>query len=322
MTAYVDANGNGMRDTGDAAKQSVQVYLDKNDDGKLDAGDVSKRTHSNGRATFTGVAVGTYVIRIATPSGYTVSGALRRSPPSPPIRPAPSPSASPCPAPATSAAPAPAPSAAWSPATPTATASSTTATAPLGGHHVWLDLNGDGVEQSYEPTATTHAGSGKFLFSDIPAGTYAVDEVVPSGKVQTAPLTDENDYTVKAGQTRVVTFLLHTGTAAAGTASITGSIVDDKNGNGVANTGEVGLAGRTVYLDTNANGVDDSTEPSTTTDSTGAFSFAGLAAGSYVVRTVLTKDWSYTGAAASAALQVTLDDGQAATGVTITEMKG
>lgn len=56
--------------------------------------------------------------------------------------------------------------------------------------------------------------------------------------------------------------------------------------NGIGN-GLAPVAGETVYLDQNDNGVPDSGEPTTTTDSNGSYSFTGLAAGTYNVREVV-----------------------------------
>ncbi len=57
---------------------------------------------------------------------------------------------------------------------------------------------------------------------------------------------------------------------------------------------EPGLPGWTIYVDTNANGLLDSSEPSTVTDATGAYSFPDLFAGSYIVREVNQPGWLQT----------------------------
>ena len=67
-------------------------------------------------------------------------------------------------------------------------------------------------------------------------------------------------------------------------ATIVGIAFNDLNGDGVQDGGETGLGGVQVYLDSNNNGVFNTGEPSTITDPTGAYSFSGLAAGTYVVR--------------------------------------
>src|SRR5581483_10340167 len=53
--------------------------------------------------------------------------------------------------------------------------------------------------------------------------------------------------------------------------SISGTLWNDANGNGVQDTGETGLANWTVYLDQNRNRVQDAGEATTTTDGTGHY---------------------------------------------------
>jgi glutamine cyclotransferase len=72
----------------------------------------------------------------------------------------------------------------------------------------------------------------------------------------------------------------------AGTASISGIVFDDANGNQARDAVEQPRAGTVVYLDLNDNGALDATEPQTTTAANGSYSFANLDAGSYVVREI------------------------------------
>jgi hypothetical protein len=68
---------------------------------------------------------------------------------------------------------------------------------------------------------------------------------------------------------------------------ITGRVFEDDNGNGVKDAGEVGLAGQTVYLDTNGDGLYQPGEPATLTDRNGEYVFVRLRLDSYVVRQVI-----------------------------------
>lgn len=97
------------------------------------------------------------------------------------------------------------------------------------------------------------------------------------------------------------------------TASITGKLWNDTDADGVIDTGEASLASRTVYIDSNNNAIKDSTEKSTITDSAGAYNFASLLAGTYIVRQVVPAGWSQTSPTANAAQSVVLTTGQAAT---------
>ncbi len=74
--------------------------------------------------------------------------------------------------------------------------------------------------------------------------------------------------------------------AAVSTGSISGVVFRDFNLNGKQDSGEPGLAGQTLFLDLNNNGVLDSGEPTATTNASGAFSFAGIVAGTYTLRDV------------------------------------
>jgi serine-aspartate repeat-containing protein C/D/E len=68
------------------------------------------------------------------------------------------------------------------------------------------------------------------------------------------------------------------------TGSISGHKFNDLNGDGVQQAGEPGLAGLTVFLDTNNNGILDNGETSTTTDANGDYTFPNLGPGTYFVR--------------------------------------
>ena len=76
--------------------------------------------------------------------------------------------------------------------------------------------------------------------------------------------------------------------------SITGSIWNDEDGDGVKDDSEPYQEGWTVYLDTNQNRLRDSDEPFVTTDSAGKYVFNGLDAGTYFVGVDLPLGWGQT----------------------------
>ena len=76
--------------------------------------------------------------------------------------------------------------------------------------------------------------------------------------------------------------------------SISGTVFNDANGNGVQDAGEKGLAGQTVFLDLNKNGKLDAGEPTATTNGAGFYSFAREASGSYRVEVVQPTGWVFT----------------------------
>jgi len=73
ISGYVwdDLNANGAKDGSESNYLNrAQVYLDLNNDGHLESGEPSVRSRTNGNYTFTGVAAGTYRVRINPPAGY------------------------------------------------------------------------------------------------------------------------------------------------------------------------------------------------------------------------------------------------------------
>jgi GH25 family lysozyme M1 (1,4-beta-N-acetylmuramidase) len=90
---------------------------------------------------------------------------------------------------------------------------------------------------------------------------------------------------------------------------VTGSVFLDVNGNGQLNTGEPPLSGRTVYVDANNNSALDTGEKSTTTNSSGVYSFS-LNPGTYQIRQVLPTGWYQTVPFNKAARSATVTSGQ------------
>jgi beta propeller repeat protein len=81
-----------------------------------------------------------------------------------------------------------------------------------------------------------------------------------------------------------------------GTAATTGQISgfkwNDLDGDGVREADEPGLAGWTIYLDNNQNGVFDDDEVSALTDANGQYVFPGLEPGDYIVGEVQQPGWT------------------------------
>jgi SdrD B-like domain/PKD domain/Right handed beta helix region len=71
------------------------------------------------------------------------------------------------------------------------------------------------------------------------------------------------------------------------TGSVTGTVFNDINGNGAQNSGEAGIAGITVYLDSANTGSFKSGDPETTTNASGVFTFSGVPTGANIVRQIL-----------------------------------
>ncbi len=78
--------------------------------------------------------------------------------------------------------------------------------------------------------------------------------------------------------------------------TISGTVWNDYNSSGTADTGEPGLAGWTVFLDANNNGKLDPGETSVVTGADGTYQFTNVVPGDYYVREVLPQSgWTQTG---------------------------
>ena len=169
------------------------------------------------------------------------------------------------------------------------------------GDRVWLDSNGDGVQDPGEPgldgvlvhlldpsgglaRGTATSGGGFYRFDDVPPGNFAVRVVaasLPAGLVPSydldgigtphhavVPLVDTSRLDVDFGYRRAV--------------SIGDRVWTDTNGDGVQDGGEAGIDGVTLELVDGAGNVVDTA----VTASDGLYSFEDVADGSYTVRVV------------------------------------
>lgn len=142
---------------------------------------------------------------------------------------------------------------------------------------LFIDLNGNGIYDEGEPITTSNQ-DGYYIFDDLYPGTYTI--------IASVPLPDGYDIlvspgtvTVGEGEDLTADFL-----SQARPVAISGFVWDDRNGNGVQEPDENGFAGVTVFLDSNNNATLDGGEPATTTDNTGAYAFANLDHGNFLIR--------------------------------------
>ncbi|HBK05031.1 MAG TPA: hypothetical protein DDZ81_04120 [Acetobacteraceae bacterium] len=187
------------------------------------------------------------------------------------------------------------------------------------GNTVWLDTNGDGLDNNGEAgvagvtvdllngtgssviaTTTTNA-TGGYQFTGLAAGTYEVQFVAPTGDTFTAQNATSttgaiNSVANGSGLTSVITLTagqvdnqVNAGLLVP-SAALGSTVWMDTNRDGLLSAGENGVAGVTVEL-LNASG---SVLATTTTNSSGTYAFTGLNAGIYEVAFVAPSGDQFT----------------------------
>ena len=154
------------------------------------------------------------------------------------------------------------------------------------------DVNGNGVQDSEDTGVegvtiqllkdgvvvqeTTTGPNGFYSFTVCDPGTYTVQEVVPTGWIQTGPIGGQSTFTAVSGQDQTANFLNFE------LGRICGTKWYDFDHDGVQDASESGIAGWKIEL------VKDGSVVATEyTDADGAFCFEGLTAGDYTVREVM-----------------------------------
>ncbi len=307
-TVFVDWDGDGAQDAGEPGLENVTVYLyrDTSGNGTLDSGEPllqTATTGSNGFYQFTNLPGNgaDYIVKINTsslPGGYTLTadpvGALDHQ------------------------------AAYELTAASVDTADFGYQPRGFGsiGDTIWADSNGNGVQESGEEgisdvlvklyvwnddgdgvyesgelgpfvAETTTSGTGGYLFSNLPAGKFIVS-VDGSNFTSGQPLagltvSGDPDGTRDSLHPLTLTAARSYLTADFGyTSSAIGDLVwQDNNGDGLWQTNEPGIANvlMELYLDENNDGIADGAAIATaTTDSSGRYSFQGLAPNNYLVR--------------------------------------
>ena len=166
---------------------------------------------------------------------------------------------------------------------------------PMGDVTVYVDLDRDRQPDANEPKTQTNELGGYF-FDDLAPGVYFVREVVPAGYVDPPTGTQNGNRVVEVTpgkRQRGQNFGNVRG------ATVSGTVFNDLNGNGVRERTEPSLAGGTVFVDMNNNGTHDTGEPSAvSTDSNGSWSIGGVAPGTRVIRQVPPSGFRQTAPAA------------------------
>ena len=103
------------------------------------------------------------------------------------------------------------------------------------------------------------------------------------------------------------------------TGSISGTVFNDVNANGLRDGGDFGLSGWLIYADLNNNNKLDANEPSTFTDNSGAYRIGSLGAGNYIIRATPKLTWRQTTPFNNWGVHVTLVTGQSALNANVGE---
>jgi hypothetical protein len=178
----------------------------------------------------------------------------------------------------------------------------------LSGWTVFIDFNNTGTFASNDVSTVTNS-SGNFTLSDLPGGTFTVDQEVQTNWRQTVPASGGHTVSVTYEQT-----VANENFADQQEGSISGQMFNDLNGDGVREISEPVLSGWTVYIDTNNDGSYDTGDVQQTSGSNGVYSFLNLTAGTYVIRQTTPSGWRRT-VPGSLPITVTLMAGEAITGI-------
>lgn len=164
------------------------------------------------------------------------------------------------------------------------------------GWTLFLDMNGDGALTAGEPTTTSDT-NGDYLFAGVPTGNVTIYAIPQGGFAPIAgglfPLQGALDHytvTVTAGDSIGRDF----GNLIPPVGTIRGAVWNDANGDGIRAVDDAGLAGRTVFIDLNGNGIIDASEPTRTTGADGTYSFVDIHTGVYRVVEVMPEGWIST----------------------------
>ncbi|CAA9487014.1 MAG: hypothetical protein AVDCRST_MAG85-1007, partial [uncultured Solirubrobacteraceae bacterium] len=294
-TVFDDADGDGSRDGGETGHGGVRVFLDEDGDDAFTTGEPSTTTAADGTWDL-GVEAGTHDVRTELPADTRcdVPAGCERS--------------------ATVASGETADGldfALWQTASIGGTLTEDedadgSGDAPLAGRTVYADLDSDGAKDDGEPGATT-AGDGTYTISGLSPGTHAIRLVAATGSTCSVPDPCIRSVTVASAAAETgADFTVWRD------ATIDGVLVEDSDGDGTRDSGEIGIEGRTVFVDGNDNGTRDDGEPQATTGASGAYALTGLKPGTHRVRVVLSTGWRCA-AVQSCAATVTTSSGDTTT---------
>ena len=170
----------------------------------------------------------------------------------------------------------------------------------LAGWTVYLDLNKNRVADPSEPSTLTGPDGG-YSFAGLQVGDYDVREILPSGWEVAPTFSDSETVAVFSGTESIAPDFANFNISAATPGSVSGTVWNDLNGNGLRDVdavsggfSEPGLTGWTVFVDLNSNGIREAGEPEATTPTDGSYSFPGILPGSVSIVSVTMAGWRPT----------------------------
>lgn len=277
---FADNDNNGTFTNGDTSLSGWTVYADLNNDGFFDAGEPSVVTDANGLYQI-GLTPGTYTIREVPQGGYHPSAPAGGS----------------YTVTATTAsvffgknfanvqASAPASISGYLYNDIDGTGTTTSFFNVLSNWRVYLDTNNNGHYDPGEPTALSDS-NGFYTISGVTPGAYTLRDVLPSGWYATTPASGSLSLSVGSGQSLTGQTFYN-----AQYETISGTLYDDVNGDGIRESSEPALAGDRLFIDMNGDGVFDAGDLVATSDSTGHYAFNTLPIGSHFVQWVPVPGW-------------------------------
>ncbi len=287
---WLDLNANGIQDSGELGVNGVTVNLYRVGFGLVDTSLTAPDGSEQGIYLFENLVPGDYYVEFVLPSGFHFSPVNEGS---------------------DSGLDSDADTTSGQTTTTTLVSGETDLTWDAGiyqyaamGDHVWLDTNGNGIQNAGESgmagvtvdlysatgislATTTTDANGDYLFSDLVPGEYYVTFTPPSGyaiTLQNQGSDDalDSDADRTSGETATTELVSNETdlTWDAGLylpASIGDFVWLDENGNGVQDSGELGIESVSVSLYTSTGSLVDTT----TTASDGSYLFADLIPGDY-----------------------------------------
>ena len=157
----------------------------------------------------------------------------------------------------------------------------------LAGWTIYVDYDDDSSLDAGEPSAVTDA-NGDYLITGITPGTWNVREVAQADWTCSFPNPCSYNETFLSGEAEIGNDFGNWEPAAK-----SGTKFEDLDADGSAQeAGEPGLAGWTIYVDYDDDGILDAGEPSDVTDSDGNYEITGINPGTWRVKEVAQAGWT------------------------------